>query len=226
MPRLLRIYASNFEFLTRYISVITNDNRPSAEASNCRCTTHLNYCGKSLGSFCSGGTRRSFESDSLYGCSVDHSPVKIRACSGGCQLKKVSENDVCSQPSVSAYAPDKDYLASGGKLLRGQTIWSTSKQTKLVLQHDGNLVVYRVASEAENSSDKPKWASGTNVLVGTPESVHLLQGGDLVMGNKAGSVVWRLGTEFEGASLRVLDENGGKVCLVTSRTDSECLWSS
>ena len=205
---------------THCISGVTN------EESNCRCTTNLNYCGKSICTFCSGRILGSFERDSLYSCSKGHSPEKIRVCSAGCKVKKVSKNDACSQQKVFAYIPDKDYLVAGGELLRGQTIWSMSKQTKLVLQHDGNLVVYRVASGAVGSSDKLKWASGTNIFVSKPESLHLLENGDLVMRNKAGSVVWSLGTEFEGASLRVLDENGGKVCLVKSRTDPECLWSS
>ena len=115
------------------------------------------------------------------------------------------------------------FLSSNGTLLRGDSLWSRQKATRLTLQYDGNLVLYDF--EPSNSTQKAIWASGT--VDKEPFRVVMQPHGDLVLVAVNGTIVWRLGTgdvKNLGVTLLVQDDDGGRICL--SKRRGTCLWAS
>jgi hypothetical protein len=107
-------------------------------------------------------------------------------------------------------------LASGQSLSVGQHLLSPDAQSVLLMQNDGNLVLY--------SQKRPTWASGT---AGNNVSQLIMQlDGNLVLYNTKGQPVWASGTvgqpDDPGAWL-ILQTDGNLVIYSSSGT---ALWAS
>lgn len=97
-------------------------------------------------------------------------------------------------------------------LYYSQPLWSPSGTFQMVMQGDGNLVVYDAAGRA-------RWATGTSVL----GSFLVMQGdGNLVMYDAAGAPVWTTATSSVGAVLRMQDDGN----LVLYSGYGQPLWDS
>lgn len=92
-------------------------------------------------------------------------------------------------------------LASGGMLYAGQYLQSTDGRFSLVMQTDGNLVLYGPAYQA-------LWSSGTN---GLSVAYAILQSsdGNFVLYNSSGTAVWNAGTAGLGAVTATVQSDGG-----------------
>ncbi|OWA53864.1 hypothetical protein BV898_18284 [Hypsibius exemplaris] len=131
------------------------------------CQSDFSTCGSRHASCLTG----SYAPDSLYFCQSGDDPVLIRACSKGECREMEGGNDVCRSKSESVGPTERDSIKSEGSLPKGRIVWSNNNLTKLLLQEDGNLVVYRVDSYYKEVAT---WASGSNSLVVKPVSVSVL----------------------------------------------------
>jgi hypothetical protein len=106
-------------------------------------------------------------------------------------------------------------LKAGQELKAGQSLYSPSEQYQLIMQTDGNLVVY------ENGS--AIWNTGTE---GTGSSNYLIMqtDGNLVVYTSANKAVWNSGTEGTGSSNYLAMQNDGNLVVYTSGGTAE--WSS
>lgn len=112
-----------------------------------------------------------------------------------------------------------DYLSrvaftlKSSELLPGQSLLTPSGKYRMVLQPDGNLVIY--------SPTKPLWASGT-----AGQSVKLLamqSDGNLVIYNPSGSAIWSSKTSGNGPSTLAMQPDGN---LVIYRDDGKASWNT
>ncbi|OQV18143.1 hypothetical protein BV898_07731 [Hypsibius exemplaris] len=181
------------------------------------CQSDFSTCGSPHASCLTG----SYAPDSLYFCQSGDEPVLIRACSKGECREIEGGNDVCRSKSELVGPTELDSIESEGSMPRGRIVWSNNNLTKLLLQEDGNLVLYRVDSYYKEVAT---WASGSNSFVVKPVSVSVLGNGEVALLNQAGEIVWKLGTAGKknaGASLCVKDN--GVICLAHNST---CIWAS
>jgi hypothetical protein len=92
---------------------------------------------------------------------------------------------------------------------------SSNNKAHLIMQNDGNLVLYR------NDNDEALWASNT---AGTPVNRAVMQGdGNLVCYDQDGRAYWSSGTYEHPGSLVVLQDDGN---LVVYSSTGNALWSS
>ena len=107
-----------------------------------------------------------------------------------------------------------DTLRAGETLAAGTELRSGRGQYRLVMQGDGNLVMY------SQSVTDAVWASGTD---GHPGARAVMQGdGNLVVRDKANRALWASGTDGrDGASLRIQDDRN----LVVYR-NGRAVWAS
>jgi len=108
----------------------------------------------------------------------------------------------------------QDSLHSGEKLLPGRSIHSKNGKVDLVMQTDGNLVLYRTAD------NHPIWASNTN---GRAVRECIMQhDGNLVIYDVHGTAIWASNTCGQhGAGLKLQDD--GNLCMYKS---GNCCWAS
>ncbi|OQV26248.1 Macrophage colony-stimulating factor 1 receptor 2 [Hypsibius exemplaris] len=110
-------------------------------------------------------------------------------------------------------------LESGDSLFVGDTVWSPGRVTRLTMQADGNLVLYR------ECDGKSIWASDTNYNSEPPQIVTMQENGNLAIYNPNQYLLWSTGTttpRFAGARLRVQDS--GSLCI--ENRQGVCLWNS
>lgn len=109
----------------------------------------------------------------------------------------------------------RDVLRSGERLHVGGFLLSANGRTLLVLQSDGNLVVYAA------DSGHPLWASRTN---GKPVASALMQGdGNLVLLDANDAPIWATGTQgHNGAYLHAQDD--GNVVMLAQ--DGAPIWDT
>lgn len=118
----------------------------------------------------------------------------------------VSASQMTSQPTV----PYCSNLASGEALYANEQVWSPNGAYELVMQGDGNLVVYGPSGAL--------WASNT----GTPGSWAVMQyDGNLVVYTSGGSPVFATGTAWSGSQLVVQSDSN-----VVMYIGSTPLWAS
>ena len=109
--------------------------------------------------------------------------------------------------------PGCGILASGASLATGQSVKSCDGRFTLVIQGDGNLVLYQAGVGA-------LWA---NYVFGTGHTLHMQGDGNLVVYNNIGQARWHTSTHGRnGAYLAV--QNDGNV--VVYSTTSQPLWWS
>jgi hypothetical protein len=113
-------------------------------------------------------------------------PAAAQAASGG--YSKIS--------SMSAQRADT--LAAGGVLRANQSEWSSNGSYRLIMQGDGNLVLYGPSGAL--------WASSTS---GAGNWAVMQGDGNLVVYNSASHPLWATGTGWAGSVLVV---SGHAVC--------------
>ncbi|MBA2226265.1 hypothetical protein [Thermogemmata fonticola] len=119
-------------------------------------------------------------------------------------------------PSLTWAQETKDTLQQGESLQPGQKLVSQNGQFELVMQNDGNLVLYKVWEGAREAV----WDSGS---CGHPGSYCILQqdDGHFVIYNKAGKDIWA-NWRFGGRKLVV--QNDGNVVIYNSK--GEARWAT
>lgn len=106
-------------------------------------------------------------------------------------------------------------IASNWSIARGNRVWSTNKLYEMVLQDDGNLVIYR-------QGDGPIWAAGTYGKV--VKNLIFQPDGNLVVYDINNRPVWATNTQGKGAGYMSL-QNDGKLRIYRG-SDSALLWSN
>jgi phosphoribosyl-AMP cyclohydrolase len=105
-------------------------------------------------------------------------------------------------------------LLAGERLEPGWYLESPSGLCRLVMQRDGNLVLY-------SASDQALWMSGTRGVAGAWASMQ--RDGNFVIYSRTGRAVWASGTaQHPGARLTLTDS---AQLVVTSRSGAK-LWST
>lgn len=105
-------------------------------------------------------------------------------------------------------------ITDSGQLIlyAGQSIWSADGRFQLIMQTDGNLVLY--------GPDGYMWATGTNG--GSDRWMVMQSDGNLVVYNGANQALWHTGTQHAGARL-VLQNDGN---LVIFNTANAPIWQT
>lgn len=102
-------------------------------------------------------------------------------------------------------------------LYRGDLLLSDNGDYQLILQGDGNLVLYSMV----NDSQRPLWASKTD---GRDVENCIMQGdGNLVIYAPDGTPVWASGTTGQGGSYLTVQDDGNAV--IYTRTDRP-IWTT
>jgi peptidoglycan-N-acetylglucosamine deacetylase len=118
-------------------------------------------------------------------------------------------------PAVAELPPGvvTDRLQAGQELLRGQQLASANGQYRLVMQGDGNVVLYGPSGA--------RWASRT---VGSGANRLVMQGdGNLVAYTASGRAVWNSSTAGSGADRLVVQSDGNAVL---ARPDGRVVWAT
>lgn len=104
-------------------------------------------------------------------------------------------------------------LQPSRKLYAGQMLQTANRKYKVVLQSDGNLVIY--------SPNRAIWASGT---VGSGAAFLVMQpDGNLVLYNNSSKAVWNSGTSGRGLSYLIMQSDGN---LVVYNGSGRATWNS
>lgn len=115
--------------------------------------------------------------------------------------------------SVAASNTTNTGLTSNKSIGVGQYLLSPDTQTILLLQRDGNLVIY--------SNFKARWSTGT---VGKASNKLVMQpDGNLVLYDKSGRALWNTHTNGNNGDYLTLQTDGN---LVTYSSSNSALWSS
>jgi hypothetical protein len=105
-------------------------------------------------------------------------------------------------------------LHAGDFLRPGEYLASSNHLAHLILQRDGNLVLYRT------SDDSPLWSTGTNGQAVTTAAFQT--DGNLVLRDAAGNPLWSSGTNGWGGDTLTLQDDGNLVMLAKGNP----VWSS
>jgi hypothetical protein len=108
-----------------------------------------------------------------------------------------------------------DLLISGQGLLRGQSLTSSDGRFTLILQNDGNLVIY-------DPSNQPLWASNT---WGHPEAAEAIMqnDGNFVVYDVAARALWSTNTSGNPGAWVIMQSDGN---LVLYDSNGQPLWAS
>ena len=105
-------------------------------------------------------------------------------------------------PAAPAVPRERDRLRDTQGLLVGQSLTSSDTRFQLILQSDGNLVLY-------GPQHQPLWASNTAGHLEVWDLV--LQNGDLIMHDVLGGTIWTSGSNSTSADVLVVQPNGNVV---------------
>ena len=188
------------------------------------CRNNYTACGKRL-SFCE---MPKIQDNALYRCTTDQDPVQVRICMTNC-LQTQTRDDLCTKDISRGNS-----IPAGRSLLSGEYISTDTNRTQLILQDDGNLVLYRYdGSPYRPTARRAKlWASDTTTVSRNPQKAIALKialNGYVSLRSQDNSSIWSLHEAENGpipsrnSSLWVLDGNGGMLCLKVNDT---CVWYS
>ena len=106
-------------------------------------------------------------------------------------------------------APGADTMTPGSSLTAGQSLWDTAGKRQLVMQADGNLVLY--------IGGRAKWASHTTRYPGV--RFTLQADGNLVVYDKRNQARWASQTSrFRGTGMRLVVQRDGNAVLYQGKT--------
>ena len=112
-----------------------------------------------------------------------------------------------SKPSSSSSSRNSGIIRQGQVLNRGESIDSPSGTYRLILQNDGNLVLYPLPSGS------PVWGSGTEGKA--VEKAVMQEDGNFVLYSYDGKPVWGSGTEGTNAIGAVVTDGGSLRIIMT-----------
>jgi hypothetical protein len=115
-----------------------------------------------------------------------------------------------------------DRLSTEQKLGVEESIVSNNGRYQLVLQGDGNLVLYGLKGRVLGGAT---WASGTDGQVAT-QAVLQRDGNFVVYGSRGrvpGGATWASGTDGQGGTTLVMQDDGN---LVLYRPDGSAVWAT
>ena len=115
-------------------------------------------------------------------------------------------------PTSSASVPST--LVSGHRLVAGQALVSTGGNDRLVLQEDGNLVIYDRAGHAIWATATTGSNRATSLIVGA--------GGDVVLRAPSGRIVWSTKSAATAPATLAIQDDGN---LVLYAQNHAVLWS-
>ena len=195
------------------------------EADGC-CSGNSTTCGFNLVGLCRLNDAH-IRDEALYACVENQNPKQIQICRSNC-INAPSGDDACANVTFRG-----DRIPSGGTLSAGEYISSSSNRTELIMQADGNLVLYHFDQSPfeSNTTRKVVWASGTNTFKSAlkPTQFRLASNGAVSLRKKNDVIMENLGYMLgytiliANSSLWVLDDCGGIFCLKLSDS-SACLW--
>jgi len=108
-----------------------------------------------------------------------------------------------------------DRLWNNQYLYPGQQLLSPAHHFRVILQTDGNLVVY-------NQNNQPEWSTGTT---GMGTAFLVLQGdGNLVLRNSAGTTLWAANSQNVGVNRAEIQDDGNFVAYTSSNAAAWALW--
>jgi len=124
-------------------------------------------------------------------------------------------------PELVEQAPTyTDTLKSGEELNRNEPLKSADGRYELLLQDDGNLVIYGT-TDPDHNNKRVIWESGT---VGSGATTLVLQGdGNLVLYDADFNKVWATNTN-QGKATHLLLSNEG--CMELYQGTTACLWKT
>ncbi len=125
-------------------------------------------------------------------------------------------SDVCYNIDVVASQESNDQniaLTSGQSITTGNYLMSASAHSVLLMQTDGNLVLY--------GDSAPQWHTGTNRT--SANRLIMQTDGNLVLYNQAGTPLWNSGTAGNPNAQTILQSDGN---LVVYSSGGAPLWSS
>jgi hypothetical protein len=138
-----------------------------------------------------------------FGCNFSYS-----GCTDGNAVVRDTDNiDILSGTTGATVdiGGSLDALAPGQTLSSGQSLISRNVMNTLIMQNDGNLVLY--------GSGRALWFSGTGGSGAT--KLVLQDDGNMVLYKANGAPVWWTGTGGRGASNAVLQDDGNFVIYTT-----------
>ncbi len=110
---------------------------------------------------------------------------------------------------------EMDRLQADDQLKTGESLVSTNSRVRLIMQPDGNVVLYR------SEDGRAMWASNTD---GQPVDHLVMQGdGNLVAYSPDGQAFWASNTDGNPGASVVLQDDGN---LVIYGGDGSALWAS
>ncbi|WP_156364409.1 GH25 family lysozyme [Curtobacterium sp. Leaf261] len=99
-------------------------------------------------------------------------------------------------------APGADSAVPGTKFIAGQYLHSPNGAKRVVLQSDGNFVLY--------SGDRAIWSTGTS-RTGSGARIDLQTDGNVVLYNASNTAIWSTGTSRSAANRLVVQNDGNMV---------------
>jgi hypothetical protein len=139
-----------------------------------------------------------------FGCILNYS----NCTDGNAIIRSTDNTDILAFTTGTSVTLNdyNDNIASGQALNAGQSIISRNVMNMLILQTDGNLVLY--------GSGRPLWWTGTG---GSGATKLVMQAdGNLVLYRANGTPVWWNGAGGRGASTAVLQDDGNFVTYINS----------
>ena len=127
-----------------------------------------------------------------------------------------STNPAASPPPVAPYGSQSDRLYANQQLTKNQALTAANNETTLMMQGDGNLVLY------QKSDNNALWKSDTS---GSPAVRAQMQyDGNFVLYDSDTNPVWATGTDGVGPNLHLIMQNDHN--LVMYADEGGVLWAS
>lgn len=157
--------------------------------------------------------------------SIMHYPVPKELTTNGFEVgwnKYLSETDKAFIAAVyPGAAQGRTTLASGQSLQPGQSLQSPNQLHTLILQTDGNVVLY-------NRHSQPLWATDTGGLI-TPREFIMQTDGNLVLYDTSNSPKWASNTSGNSGAFFDIQDDGNLVIYQAgsqTQTAENALWAS
>lgn len=148
-------------------------------------------------------------------------------------LMKKMTHEACSDPF-----PSYSRLPQG-KYYMGTTVFSSNTRYKLILQPDGNWVIYRLGTGKDITEMYPSWdsktalyeyaaakasKSGTRLNLQRPE-LRIQPDGNVVLYSRDGVVIWSTNTTKAGTDIAVI-LSGDVIHVFNANDPNKIIWSS
>ena len=127
------------------------------------CSNNFTVCGNNILHSC---YTFDTQEEALYRCTIDEDLIGIQICMNDC-LETQTGEDFCAKA-----IPRGTHIPAGGSLRSGEYISADTNRTQLILQDDGNLVLYRYDRSPYLPTTRRRvlWNTATNTNSGDPKN--------------------------------------------------------